>query len=179
MTALDIFRENKESLCTAWVEAVYSTYPLNTKGFLRTKKDPFLNPVGDMTHECASFLYDAMAGEDLSDEQVGDGLARFVKLRAVQDFPASQGLGVLYLMKNLARGELLPKFEESGRLADYLEAESRLDTVALMAFDMYAKDREVLLEQRIKEIKNQHAQLVRWAQTVDGGPVGGSGGPKL
>ncbi len=179
MNTLEVFREHKEALCAAWVEAVYSTYPLNTKGFLRTKKDPFLNPVGDMTHECAAFLYDAMAGEDLSDAQVGAGLERFVKLRAVQDFPASQGLGVLYVMKNLVREALLPKFEESGRLADYLEAESRLDTVALMAFDMYAKDREVLLEQRIKEIKNQHAQLVRWAQTVDGGPVGGSGEPKL
>lgn len=176
---LQIFQENKDAVCAAWVEQVFSTYPLDTKGFLRTKKDPFLNPVGDMTHQCAVFLYDAMSGEDLPNEQVEDGLGRFVKLRAVQDFPASQGLGVIFVMKNITREILLPLFVKADRLPEYLEAESRLDTVALMAFDMYAKNRELLLEQRIKEIKSQHAQLVRWAQTVDGGPVGGSGKPKL
>ena len=179
MNALEIFRRHRDELCAAWVDAVFSTYELDTKGFLRTKKDPFLNPVGDMTQQCARFLYDAAAGEDLTDEQVRDGIARLVKLRAVQDYPASHGLGVLFLMKNILRGKLLPLFAQADMLPGYLEAESRLDTVALMAFDLYTRDRELVLEQRIKEIKNQHAQLVRWARTVDGGPVGGSGEPKL
>lgn len=179
MDATALFAEHKDAVCAEWVTKVYATYPLDTKGFLRTQSDPFLNPVGDMTHECAQFLYAALSGADMDGNELESGLERFVRLRAVQDFSPSKSLAVLFVMKDIARELLLPQFEKTGLTAEYLEAESRLDTVALMAFDMYAKNREVLLEQRILEIKNQHAQLVRWAQTVDGGPAGGSGEHKL
>lgn len=179
MTMLEVFREHKQDVCAAWVELVLSTYSLDTKGFLRTKNDPFLNPVGDITRLCAGCLYDAMAGEDIDAAKLKDALERLVKLRAVQIFTASEALGIFYAFKSVVRSTLLPLMEKSGLTASYLEAESRIDTLALMAFDMYAKDREVVLENRVNEIKNQHAQLLRWAQTVDGSPVGGSGKTKL
>ena len=48
-----------------------------------------------------------------------------------------------------------------------------MDSVTLLAFDLYSAARETLEETRIAEIRNQHAQLVRWAQSVDGSPVSG------
>jgi hypothetical protein len=58
----------------------------------------------------------------------------------------------------------LPACLQEGLLDEYLEAESRLDTAALLACDMYVASRERIFEERIGEIKRQHAQLVRWAQ---------------
>lgn len=179
MNTLETFREHRKTIVAQWIEAVFGTYPLDTNGFLRTKEDPFCNPVGEITTTVAGHLYDAVAGEHILADRVREALERFVRLRSVQDFPPSQGLGVIYVLKPLLRATLVPLFEAGGSMAEYLEAESRLDTLALMAFDMYLASRETLTEQRIAEIRNQHAQLVRWARTVEGSPVGGPGGKKL
>lgn len=164
MNTLAIFREHKNALVSQWIEAVFKSYPLDTTGLLRTKQDPFANPVGEITTTMAGYLYDATAGEHIIPERVSDALMRFVRLRAVQDFPPSQGLGVIYVLKQLIRETLLPLFLAGNAVKEYLEAESRLDTLALMAFDIYLNARETVCEQRIKEIRDQHAQVVRFAQ---------------
>ena len=163
MNAQEIFRSRKNDVVRLWTEAVYSTYPFETTGFLRTKQDAFGNPVANMTKE---------AGEEVEVATVKNALERFVKLRAVQTFTPSQGLGVFYLMKPLLRERILPELAEQGELDAYLTAESRLDSLALLAFDIYTAARETLAESRIKEIRNQYAQLARWAQTLEEGPSG-------
>ncbi|MBQ9452195.1 MAG: RsbRD N-terminal domain-containing protein [Desulfovibrio sp.] len=167
MKAIAVFRNHKEELVRLWTEAVFNTYPFETTGFLRTKKDPFGNPVADMTREAAAALYDAVAGENVDIETTRNALDRFIKLRAVQKFTPSQGLGVFSLMKPLLRKHVMPELVIQKKLADYLEAESRLDSLTLLAFDLYVKDREVLAQSRITEIRNQYAQLARWAQKLN------------
>ncbi len=169
MNALELFRSHKQEVARLWTEAVYSTYPFETTGFLRTQEDPFGNPVAHMTKEAAAAVYDAVAGEDVDMETVKGALERFVKLRAVQQYLPSQGLGVFYLMKPILRQRLLPLCAAQGELEAYLEAESRLDSLTLLAFDIYVAARETLAESRIKEIRNQHAQLARWAQKLESG----------
>ncbi len=107
MNIQEIFRSQKNDVVRLWTEAVYSTYPFETTGFLRTKRDPFGNPVAHMTREAAGTLYDAVAGEEVEIDTVKAALERFVKLRAVQTFTPSQGLGVFYLMKPLLRERIL------------------------------------------------------------------------
>lgn len=164
MNAVHIFREHKKAVVEKWVEAVFSGYSLDTKGFLRTKQDVFCNPVGEITTTVAGYLYDAVAGEHVIPEKLHDALTRFVKLRSVQDFTPSQALGVICMLKQGMRPALLPLFVKHKAWDVYLEAESRLDTLVLMALDMYVASREALAEQRIKEIRDQHSQVVRWAQ---------------
>lgn len=170
MNALELFRSHKQEVARLWAEAVYSTYPFETTGFLRTKQNAFGNPVAHMTKEAAEAVYDAVAGEDIDMETVKNALERFVKLRAVQQYLPSQGLGVFYLMKPILRQRLLPLLTAQGELEAYLEAESRVDSLTLLAFDIYVAARETLAESRIKEIRNQHAQLARWAQKLESGP---------
>lgn len=171
MNAQKILRGLKKDTVNGWVEAVFATYPLETTGFLRTKNDPFTNPVAHMTREAADILFDAMIGEDMEPEKITGAIERFVKLRAVQKGEPSTSLGVLYLMKPVLRKKALAKMLEANLLDEYLECESRLDTVILLAFDMYMQARETLAESRIREIKNQHAQLARWAQKLEGAPL--------
>ena len=168
----EILQKYKQEIVSKWVEGVFATYPLETTGFLRTKTDPFTNPVAHMTREAGYILYDAMTGEDTEPENVRKALDRFIKLRAVQKFNPGESMAVFYLMKPLLREKILPEMQILGQLDEYLEIESRLDTLTLLAFDMYVNNRDLLAESRIKEIRNQHAQLARWAARLENGSDG-------
>ena len=164
MSAINIFRTKKQELVMQWIDAVYGSYPLDTTGFLRTKKDDFCNPVGEITTTMANYCFDAVAGEQILEYKLKDALERFVKLRSVQDFSPSQGLGVFFAFKQFFREAFLEECIAKGYMGEYLEAESRVDTLCLMAFDIYIATREVLAESRIAEIRNGHSQVVRMAQ---------------
>ena len=49
MKAIDVFRKHKSEMVRLWTDSVFDTYPFETTGFLRTKDDPFGNPVANMT----------------------------------------------------------------------------------------------------------------------------------
>ncbi len=164
MNALELFRKKKKEVVDMWIEAVFKTYPLDTTGFLRTKKHDFSNPVGEITSTVGNYIFDAVAGEHILEDRLSMALERFVKLRSVQDFTPSQGLGVLLLFKQLFRKVFLEEFENAGQIAVYLEAESRVDTICLMAFEMYVTSRDTISQMRITEIRNGHSQIVRLAQ---------------
>ena len=74
MNVQKIFREQRAVIVEGWINAVYSTYPLQTTGFLRTKNDPFTNPVGDMTKEAAGLIYDVIAGEHVTPQKIKHAL---------------------------------------------------------------------------------------------------------
>lgn len=154
------------------MDQVFATYPLETTGFLRTRSNPFTNPVAHMTREAGNMLYDALCGEEVEPEVIRNSLERFVKLRAVQKFDPAKSMAVFYLLKPLLREKILPEMHARGQLEEYLEIESRLDTLALMGFDIYVKARDTVAESRIREIRNQHAQLARWAQKLEGSGEG-------
>ena len=61
MKPLDTFFNNRDVVIDEWVNAIFATYPLQTTGFLRTVKDPFTNPVADMTREVARTVYEALS----------------------------------------------------------------------------------------------------------------------
>ncbi len=166
----DILTEKREEIISLWVEAVLSTYP--ETAFLRTNRDPFTNPVGNMIKEAAQGLFSAVVGETVDTDAVKKALDRFIKIRAVQTFTPSQSVGVIFLLKPILRKTIAQLVPQSS-LGDYLDLESRVDTLALLAFDLYMKDREKLADIRIKEIRDQYAQLKRWAQNLnDQAPLG-------
>lgn len=167
MNAKEILAKHRQEIISLWAEAVFATYPLETTGFLRTKTDPFTNPVAHMTRQAANVLFDALAEEEVDPEEAKRALERFIRLRAVQKFHPSRNLAVLYLMKPILREKVLPEMLENGQLDKYLEMESRLDTLALLAFNLFTEARETLAETRIREIRNQYAQLAKWAQRLE------------
>ena len=160
----ELCRIEQEQILKKWNEAVFATYPLDTTGIARTKEDPFRNPGGHAIRLALEEIYNAVSGRLSSERLLRGPLEMFVKLRAVQNFTPVQALGVMYLLKPLLRERILPACLQKGLLDEYLEAESRLDTAALLACDVYTASRERVFEERIGEIKRQHSQLVRWAQ---------------
>lgn len=165
-----VFSERRKEALRLWTEAIFSLYPFETTGFLRTQRDRFANPVGHTTETAAGILYNAVTGLDLetgengsSPADVTKALDELVHIRAIQDLPPSKAVGVLFLLKPVLQQLFLTEALSRGRLAALLDAESRLDTLALMAFDQYMAAKEVVFAARVGELRRRTAQLERWA----------------
>lgn len=154
----------REKIIGKWLDAVFATYPFETTGFMRTRMDQFGNPVGYATRRAAEVLYDAVCGADVDQEAVHSALEAFIKVRAVQDFRPDQAVGTLFLIKPILREFFLVDALAAGTFQDYLEMESRVDTLALMAFNFYVADREVVFTERVTEQRRATAHLKRWAE---------------
>lgn len=165
-------KENKEILLQKWVDKYYAAYPLGSTGFIRTSTDRFKNPIGIITQTSLNVLYDAVIGEDIDLAQVHQALEELVKLRAVQEMPASRAVGPMVQLKTLFKtevfDELVKENKDSKVLAelfeDFFTVEARIDGLLLLSLDLYAADREKVFNLRVEEIHRSQSQVVRWAK---------------
>ncbi|WP_295638169.1 RsbRD N-terminal domain-containing protein [uncultured Mailhella sp.] len=169
MDIAELCSNRREALVDRWVNRFFASYPLDSKGFMRTSRDRFANPVGETTRRSASVLFDAVIGMDTEPDIVKQALHDLIWVRAVQDMPPSKAVGALYLLKEILRSEVLPeclKPENSGPeiLKAYLDVESRLDTLGLLALDMYSDARERVFRIRVEEVKRSQSQVIRLAK---------------
>lgn len=159
----DILTLRREQVVQKWTEAVFSMYPFETTGFIRTQKDQFANPVGYTTRKASFLLYDAITGKDVDMEAVNEALGDLIRVRAVQDLNAGQAAGVLFLFKPILRELFLVDMLAAGKLDAFLEMESRLDSLALMAFTLYVAEREKVYATRVAAQRRENSQIARWA----------------
>lgn len=167
MALAEIFSSRKDGMVKQWTDLVFATYPFNTTGFRLTSQDPFANPVAQMTRDALNVLYDAVAGGDIEEQNIRASLEMLVKLRAVQQFSPSKAMGIFYLLKPLMREQVLTQLHDEASKKHYLDAESRLDSLVLLAFDIFVQAREVVSENRIQEIRKRYAQVEKWAQKLN------------
>jgi len=160
---LQAWQQHKDTILEAWRNAVYKLYPFETKGFLRTQKDMFANPVGHATIRATAILLDAILGEDVVDLEVQDALQAFMRVRSVQDLRVEQIAGVLLLLKPLTRQYLLPEALKADKLDAYLSLESRIDTLSLMALSLCEAQKAALVQLRVDEVKRTNGNVLRWA----------------
>ena len=97
-------KQNKAVLLQKWVDKYYAAYPLGSTGFVRTSTDRFKNPIGIITQTSLNTLYDAAIGEDIELAGVHNALNELIKLRAIQEMPASRAVGPMAQLKTLLIG---------------------------------------------------------------------------
>lgn len=157
--------ERRDDLVAKWRDLILGTYPEETRKFWRRQKNRFANPVGHSIDKCAAELFDlVLAWEDA--EAIAEALNELIKIRAVQDFSPSQAVSVVYLLKKLLREEFMRELGEANRLAELMAFEARVDNLALMAFDLYSRDREAIFNMRVKEVKIAQHNLLRKANMI-------------
>ncbi len=165
MTIAELCHPQRDALLSRWTERFFASYPLDGVGFARSNRDPFANPVGHITRSSAAVLLDAVLGGDVEPPAVKAALGDLVRLRAVQDLPPSRAVGPLFLLKQILRELARPELLKNPALLDeYAALEARVDSLALMAFDMYAGDRETVFRLRVEEVKRGQSQITRWAK---------------
>lgn len=154
----------REAMAARWIEIVHGTYPFDTIGFLRTRKDRFANPVGYRTEEAAKALMDVLFADQPDEDSLRKAVDEIIRVRAVQDFAPETAVGIFFALKDIVRQAV----EESNQLAEVMPAllklESRIDAVVLMAFGAYARFRETLHLMKVDEFKRLNSQILRLAE---------------
>ena len=125
-----------------WVERTLESYPAEMLPFLSGEQDPFRNPVGHTLRENLATLVQELLGAMDKRHRARAGRARPPARRA--EFQPCGG-GAFRLRAAAAVRGRPARFRSLFR--------SRIDELALMAFDQYMICREQIFELRVKELR--------------------------
>lgn len=160
-------KKNAESIERRWLDAVLSTYSADAAVVFKRGKDPFANPIGHTARVATQGIFEALTAA-AEDEELHRHVKEIVKIRAVQEFSASEAVRFVFQLKEAVRAELATAAREPGIAAELLEFEGRIDRVALAAFDTYVQCREQVSQLRINEAKRNVSWIVEKMSKRDG-----------
>jgi hypothetical protein len=165
MTFESILTERKAELSEKWAGLVLQTYPRETQKIWGRQKDRFDNPVGVTIIEATRELFPSILEWDDA-EKISKSLDKLIRIRAVQDFSPSQAISFVFLLKKLLRDEFFKPMKKEGTLEDLLRFEAKIDNLAMMAFDIYSKSRELIYRMRVDEVKRAQHNLLKKAKMI-------------
>jgi hypothetical protein len=165
MSLKHILSEKKDELIASWFDRILDTYPAETAKFLKNQKDRFANPVGQaILGGIEDIFQELLQGGEI--EKISGFLDNIIRVRAIQEFTASQAVAFIFFLKSVIRDgmkdtPLTPElYEELATL------ESQIDSLALIAFDIFMQCREKLYDIKANEIKNMTYRLLQRANMV-------------
>ncbi|WP_432738436.1 RsbRD N-terminal domain-containing protein [Maridesulfovibrio sp. FT414] len=174
MSLVQKLSERKKDLAAKWFELVLSTYPRETQAVWKSNNDKFTNPVGITIKKVTGELYDLILQWKSADE-IAKSLDELIRIRAVQDFAPSKALSFVFLFKKLLRDEFMDELRQEGKLDELLAFEARIDNLGLIAFDIYTKNRDLITQMRIEEVKRSHHMLRRRVNEIEDASAKGAG----
>jgi hypothetical protein len=160
----DLLVKERDAVVDNWKQLLVGTYPPETQRFLKTQKNPFANPLGNSIDEGLEGLYDHLLKfDESSPEEFSKYLDRVIRIRAVQGYAPSTAVGFVFLLKDAVRNVLGQTVREKGLYEELLTFEQKIDSLALLSFNIYMQCRETLFEIRANEIRNRTSRLVERA----------------
>jgi hypothetical protein len=157
--------QRSSSVLDKWFDAVLGTYPPDTKRFLKKQKNRFANPVGTtLFKEMEGLFRELLRGDDL--EKASAILDRIIRIRAVQDFSPSAAVGFLFSLKDVIRSAIESELQKGELHGELYELDSRIDGLALVAFDIYMQCKEKVFDIRVREAKSHVNRLLRKAELI-------------
>jgi len=157
-----LLAQKRASILKRWFDLVVETYPAETSRFLQNKKDRFTNPVGFAIKQgLEGILTELLKG--FEPDKLSPFLDRIIRVRAVQDFAASQAVAFIFGLKQIVRQELEEGLGEADELASL---DARIDALALIAFDVYMSCREQIYKMKADEIRRLTYNLLRRAKMI-------------
>ena len=161
----DLLKKNKAAILERWFHLILETYPANTAAMMRKDKNQFTNPVGSTLSREIEVLFKNLC-EGSQDEKCQSSLDSILKIRSVQDFSPSKAVGFIFLLKR-AIGETLKNEMCKGAVMDeWLEFQSKIDDLALQAFDIYMDCREKICEIRVNQAKTEKEMAFRMIERM-------------
>jgi hypothetical protein len=155
----DVLQAHRSEALDRWRGFLFNSYPEEAARFFRKEKDRFKNPVGQSIHRATETIFDGVLLER-NTEGVPEALESLVRIRAVQDFSPAEAVAFVFLLKRAAR-EVIEGASPGGSVAAVLlDLESRVDALALSAFDTYTRCREELFEIRLRASQRRVAVML-------------------
>ena len=165
-----LLEEKKSTLLTSWFDAIMETYPADNTGFFKKKEDRFANPVGHTFSQGIASLLEAL----IEEKDLAEGLPfleDIIKVRAVQDFTPSKAVSFVFNLKKVVREELKKEIKPDHLEDALVSFESRIDDLALLAFNIYVTCRDQLNQLKIDELKRMTFTLLKKANLMYEIPV--------
>ncbi len=145
-----LLAKKRDRIVDKWINSIQESYPAETVEFFRHQRNKFANPVGAAISEAVGPLFDELLNGN-NQQNIFSLLDKIVRIRAVQDFPPSGAVAVVFLLKKVIRDEMRKDIDKDGLFEDLLEFESRIDYCVLLAFDVYMKCREKIWEIKLDD----------------------------
>jgi len=156
----NLLSEKRTAILERWFHLILDNYPSDTSSIFKLNKDRFTNPIGYTISRETKILYDELL-HDMDTEKVATCLDNIVRIRSVQDFPPSQAIAFIFLLKKVIREELAGEIEEKQDLKQLSELESRIDELALLALDIYVQCREKVHQIVVDEVKTEREMALK------------------
>ena len=85
---------------------------------------------------------------------------KILRIRAVQDITAAEAVGFVFFLKKAVRETLAKEIRQQQLAEELAEFETRVDSMALVAFDVFMRCREQLYEMKANEIRNRTGRML-------------------
>ena len=166
MALKHLLLQDKAPILERWFHLILETYPAGTSKSLKREKDRFVNPVGHTISREIEALYEGLV-RGINTGELSSSLNNIIRIRSVQDFSPSQAIGFIFLLKKAIREVLESGIQEKQVLEEWMEFQSRIDQLALLAFDIYMECREKICEIRIKEARADREMAFRLLERMN------------
>ena len=161
----DLLKKNKAAILERWFHLILETYPANTAAMMRKDKNQFTNPVSSTLSREIDVLFKNLC-EGSQDEKCQSSLDSILKIRSVQDFSPSKAVGFIFLLKRAIGETLKNDICKESVMDEWLKFQSRIDDLALQAFDIYMDCREKICEIRINQAKTERDMAFRMMERM-------------
>ena len=165
MALEEILLENENPILKRWFDLILETYSTNTATIMRKDKNQFTNPVGSTLSREIEVLFKNLC-EGSQDEKCRASLDLILKIRSVQDFSPSKAVGFIFLLKRAIGETLKNEICKESVMDEWLKFQSKIDELALFAFDIYMDCREKICEIRVNQAKTEKEMAFRMIARV-------------
>ena len=149
-----LLEKNKAAITKKWFHLAAQTYAIDTAEFLKSKSDPFANPVGSTMLTGLDGILDQLI-HTMDHRTLNLHLDSIIRIRAIQDFTPSQATAFIFALKKMLREYLAKELRDSRLATEFIEFESKIDQICLMAFDIYMQCREKVFQISANETRNR------------------------
>ncbi len=160
-----LLKEKKATILSRWFGAIMESYPIDITGFFQKQEDMFANPVGHAFKLGLESIFEAL----IEEKDLSEGLPLLddiIKVRAVQDFTPAKALSFIFILKKMVREELEKEIRQDQISDELLSFESKIDDLALFAFNIYVKCREQINQLKVDELKRMTFTLLKKANLM-------------
>ena len=143
-------RASAKAVAERWIERTLASYPAGAVHGLLGERDPFRNPAGHAIREGLAVLARELLG-GMDEKAMAPALDAVLRLRAVQGFRPSEALGFVFDLRAI----MVETADAETAAQAPPDLGSRIDRLALMAFDQYMACREQIAGLREKELRKR------------------------
>jgi hypothetical protein len=166
----NLLAQRKTAIIKNWFVLAVETYPPDTASFLKKQKDPFANPVGRTISIGLEALFNELLKE-MDYEIITSFLDPIIRIRAIQNFSPAQAVSFIFLLKKATRENIKKEVSEEQLFSELLLFESKIDQLAMIAFNLYMKCKEKIYDLKANEMRNSTYKAFKRAGLVREMPV--------